>query len=129
MHDSFNVRFRVSSFAQDRRNRLEVRNGVQIVRALLSPKTTVEVAPDGRVAGVPGKLADMVDVVSHMLELHRRDGRGAEHPAGTKHPGIKCRSNDGVPLNKRMNLLIGKLAVPGDERPAVIVAGQNRTLE
>jgi len=75
--------------------------------------------------GVAGQLADVVDMLEQSLQL-KTDGLGrrlAAHPARRQHPPIQCHADDRVPLDERLDLFIGKLAVMRNKRATVGVAG------
>ena len=70
MHDRLNVRFLVALLAQETRHLLQVDNGVQVARALLGPVAAVQIASDCSVAGIPGQLANVIDVIDYGLQAY-----------------------------------------------------------
>src|SRR2546430_4356319 len=129
VHNRFNVCFLVSAFSQQSRDLLQVRDCVQIMRGLLGAEATVEVASNGRVTSVAGKLANVVDMVDNGFQAHRGAGRFSSNPARIEHPGIEGGANDRVALDQGTDLVICKLTISRHERPAVMVAGQHPAFE
>ena len=69
MHYGFNVFGLETLPGQQKRDLLQVGDSIELARRLLGAEAAVQIAADSGVAGVAGKLADVVNVV--------RDGRDA----------------------------------------------------
>src|SRR5579875_2591706 len=79
-------------------------------------------------AGVASDLADMVDMVDDVGQGNEFTRRLASHIARIEHPVVEGRTDHAAALNNETDLIIGKLAIPGNESPAVIVTGQDRAV-
>ena len=90
----------------------------------LAPKAAVQVAPDGDVAAIPRKLADVIDVGDH---IRQPDSLGAlpMPPPGHDHPTIHGDADPPIALYDRANLVVGELALVRHQRPAVGMAGDD----
>jgi hypothetical protein len=74
-------------------------------------------------------LADVVDVVGGGFERDDFGLRLPAHPVGVKHPSVECGADDGAAGNEAFDLVVGKLAIAGDEGSAVVVAGEDGAVE
>ena len=70
MHHGLDVRLLITPGAQEASHLLQVNNGIQVARALLGPVATVQIASDGRVADIPGQLANVIDVIDDGFQAH-----------------------------------------------------------
>lgn len=95
---------------------------------MLAAETAVEVAADGGVASVSGKLANTIDVVAKTLE--RDFGLGfATHVVGHDHPNVESMSDDAAAGDDRFRLGIRKLPLVRYERAVVMMAGKQSAAE
>ena len=91
-------------------------------------EAAVEVAADAAVLGVAGHLADVVNMVHRVLKSRVVRLRDANDPALGEHPRIQRQADHRAALNQRLDLFVGQLPISRNQRPAVVVARQYRTL-
>ena len=92
---------------------------------LFGAEPAIQIAANRGMARIARQLAHVVDVVDHALHAHQGIVGLAGHIVGVEHPGIEDRADHGIALHEGSNLLVGKLAIAGHERPAVVVAGEH----
>ena len=107
------------------RNLLQVGDRIQAFRTLLGSIAAIEVAADRHVLRIPGDLADVVDMIDHRVQLHFR--LQGQAPIRRQHPGVESGPNYTTTLDDRFDLVIVKLAIAWDERPAIVVTRQQRS--
>ena len=96
---------------------------------LLLAVTAVQIGADGGVAGAPGQLADMVDVVHRGFQRDARVVHGCRVPQGGDHPDVHGCANDSAALRQHFDLSIVELAVVVAQGPTAVVRGQRGTGE
>ncbi len=105
---------------------MEIGDRVQPDGRLLGAVAAVEVAADADVPAIARQLADVVDVVRDRVQTDDLPRIAADLPSGVKHPGVQGHADDRAAPQQPLDLLVGKLAVTGHQRPAVVVAGHHR---
>ena len=125
--DSTEVGIGVAATFENTINVLQIGDGVEVERALLSPESAIKVAADSDVPCVSGELTDVVNMVGDVGNRHSRRfrGRGAFDPAGDHHPGIEDGTEDGIPLDEETDLFVAELPGVINERPAIRVTRPN----
>ena len=108
---------------------LQVGNRLEVAGRLLGSVATVEVGADGDVPRVAGDLADVVDVVDDAGDCDQVARRLQPNVAGMEHPVVERRADDPAALDDEADLVVGELTVAGDERAAVVVAGEDRPVK
>ena len=68
----------------------------------------------------------MVDVVGDVAERDGVPGFLTVLIARLEHPGVEAGADDGAALDEQLDLLIGVLAVAGDDDAAIVMAGEDR---
>src|SRR5512138_2091733 len=113
MHDRDNIFIAVTALREDFRHVLKVGDRIQIGGGLLAAKPAVEVAADRGMLAVPGELANMIDVVSHMGNGYAFIVTGAARPAGTEHPVVERDADHSLTCDDGMELFVIKLTLVG----------------
>ena len=126
MHNTGNICFGIATAAQNLGHLLYISDRIQIPGRLLAAKTTVQITANGGVTRIPRQLADVVNVVHHMPYRHRNLMAAAQGPTSTDHPVVKSRADHPIPGDDRLELAVIELALMGDERPAVLMTGDDR---
>ena len=107
---------------------VQVGDRIEVAGRLFGAETTVKVAADGAMISVAGELADVVDMICRVFDFHQARICFAAFPPGIKHPCVECGADDRVSRNKIFDLFVGELAFSRNERAAVVMAGDDRTV-
>ena len=70
MHHLPDVGWRVPPLGEHRRQPPQIGDRLQIIGRLLAPVGPVEIRPDPDMIGIPGDLADVVDMIADSLDPH-----------------------------------------------------------
>src|SRR4051812_28310223 len=76
----------------------------------------------------------MIDVICHCRDWNafaswRWFAGAGRRPSRREHPVIASTADDASAVDHNLQLLVGELALPRDERSAVLVTGENRSLK
>src|SRR5215213_7048569 len=117
----------IPAFGKNLCDVLQVFDCIQIRGGLLAAETTIEVAAKRGVLAISSELADIVYMIRNVRECHLTVIFRTPRPARTDHPIIQSSADHSIPGDNRANLLIIKLALMWNERPAIIMTRKNKT--
>ena len=127
MEDTVDVRLRISAARQDGSQLLNVGDGPQVGRHLLGTEPAVGIGADAHMTNVPGQLANVVNVVSQVLEAEIEICRlgTVVTPTVNHHDRIHRHTDDCVATDEFANLVVGELPIPVGQSAAVGMTGPN----
>ena len=92
-------------------------------------KAAIEIASDRGVRSASSELADMVDVISHMVERDAGILFCAARPARDDHPIVERRADHAVAFDDGAQLFVVKLSLMLNQRAAIVMARQHDAVE
>src|SRR4051794_10092303 len=125
--DELNVVGRVPTIGKNGVELLQVGNRVQAMWRLLGSESAVQIAADGGIGHISGKLANMINVIGKPRNRNCRASRnriaGAlRWPLRQEHPIVACNSDDTAARDDSLQLLIGKLPIARHQCAAILMA-------
>lgn len=111
MHDRCDITIVVPPLREDFCHTLQVGDRIQIRRGLLAAKTTVEIAAYRGMLAIPGKLANVIDVVGNVGEHDALIVFRSTRPARTQHPVIERHADHSAARKDGVDLFVIKLAL------------------
>ena len=107
---------------------MQVSNRVQISRSLFCAISTIQITANSNMARTARQLANVVDVVGNTFKRHRGWGFASDKSI-LKHDGIQRHSQDSIPLDNDLDLLVRELPLPVRKLASILVAGKHVAAE
>src|SRR5262245_42159399 len=101
---------------------MQVGNGIEVARCLFLSETAIQITPDGAMPRGTCELADMIDVISRILDFHQLWISLTSLPSRIEHPSVERCPDDGISRNKQFNLFVSKLTFPRHQCAAIVMA-------